>query len=608
MTLDVPYRSIPDMFLQRVAATPDKNAFGYPTPDDGIAWVTWSQVAERAKAIAAGLTTLGVGSQDRVAILANTRVDWIVADLGVMCAGAATTTVYPTTEPDEATFIVSDSGSKVLIAEDAVQASKVTGAELPDLTHIVLIDGDPAAVSAGVPVLSLADLQARGAEALAADQDLVERIVTGIAPDHLATLIYTSGTTGRPKGVELLHAGWCWEGVAQAELGLLRPDDLQYLWLPLSHSFGKTLICGLMHVGLPTYVDGRVDRLVANLGKVQPTLMCAAPRVFEKVYNAAVTNATAAGGAKAKIFAWAVKVGRQKVALDQAGKSVPGGLSLRYNLANKLVFSKLQARLGGRIRILVSGAAPLSREIGEFFAAAGLPIMEGYGLTETSAGNFVNKPEALKIGTVGQAMGDLQVKLDTDGEIMIKGVPVMRGYHNLPEQTAEVMTEDGWFRTGDIGELDDKGYLRITDRKKDLIKTSGGKYIAPSHIEGQFKALCPFTSQALIVGQARNFVTLLITLDPDAIAAWAKETPLAGKPYEEIVSSDAAREMVGGFVAQLNEKLNRWETVKKFTILPRDLAIEHGELTPSLKVKRKGVETNFKNEIEEMYAGSVAAI
>jgi long-chain acyl-CoA synthetase len=205
-------------------------------------------------------------------------------------------------------------------------------------------------------------------------------------------------------------------------------------------------------------------------------------------------------------------------------------------------------------------------------------------------------------------MGDLQVKLDTDGEIMIKGVPVMRGYHNLPEQTAEVMTEDGWFRTGDIGELDDKGFLRITDRKKDLIKTSGGKYIAPSHIEGLFKALCPFTSQALIVGQARNFVTLLITLDPDAIAAWAKETPLAGKPYEEIVSSDAAREMVGGFVAQLNEKLNRWETVKKFTILSRDLSIEHGELTPSLKVKRKGVEGNFKNEIEEMYAGSVAEI
>jgi long-chain acyl-CoA synthetase len=608
MTLDVPYRSIPDMFLQRVAATPDKNAFGYPKPDDEIAWLTWSQVAERAKAIAAGLTTLGVGSQDRVAILANTRVDWIIADFGVMCAGAATTTVYPTTEPDEATYIVGDSGSKVLIAENPAQAGKVTGADLPELTHIVLIDGDPAEVTASAPVMTLADLQARGAEALAADPDLVERTVTGIAPDHLATLIYTSGTTGRPKGVQLLHAGWCWEGVAQAELGLLRPDDLQYLWLPLSHSFGKTLICGLTHVGLPTYVDGRVDKLVANLGKVQPTLMCAAPRVFEKVYNAAVTNARAAGGAKAKIFAWAVKVGRQKVALEQAGKSVPAGLSFQYGLANKLVFSKLQARLGGRIRILVSGAAPLSHEIGEFFAAAGLPIMEGYGLTETSAGNFVNKPEALKIGTVGQAMGDLQVKLDTDGEILIKGVPVMRGYHNLPEQTAEVMTEDGWFRTGDIGELDAQGFLRITDRKKDLIKTSGGKYIAPSHIEGLFKAICPFTSQALIIGQARNFCTLIVTLDPDAIAGWAKGGPLEGKPYAEIVTSDAAREMVAGFVAQLNEKLNRWETVKKFTILPRDLSIEEGELTPSLKVKRKGVESNFKSEIENMYAGAVAEI
>jgi long-chain acyl-CoA synthetase len=433
-------------------------------------------------------------------------------------------------------------------------------------------------------------------------------IVAGITPEHLATHIYTSGTTGRPKGVELLHGGWCWEGVAQAELGLLKPEDLQYLWLPLSHSFGKTLLCGITHVGLPTYVDGRLDKLVDMLGVVKPTLMCGAPRIFEKVYNRAVTAAQSEGGAKAKIFAWAVRTGKQKVALEQAGKPAPAGLKIKYAVAEKLVFSKLQARLGGRIRVLVSGAAPLSKEIGAFFAAANLPISEGYGLTETSAGNFVNRPGALKIGTVGQRLGDLECKIDEDGEILLRGTPVMRGYHNLPEETAAAFTEDGFFRTGDIGELDSEGFLKITDRKKDLVKTSGGKYIAPSAIEGMFKALCPYTSQAVVVGQARNYCTMLVSLDPDAIVAWAAGGPLEGKTYVEIVASPETQAMVDGYVKQLNEKLNRWETIKKVTILPRDLTIEDGEMTPSMKIKRRGVEANFAAEIDKMYEGTLAEI
>ncbi|HEY3010110.1 MAG TPA: long-chain fatty acid--CoA ligase [Micromonosporaceae bacterium] len=608
MALDVPYRSIPDMFLKRIAATPDRHAFASPAPDDsGPVWRTWAQVAAQARALAAGLRGLGVGSEDRVAILANTRLEWVIADLAIMCAGGATTTVYPTTEPEDAAYIVGDSGSKVLIAENPAQAAKVTGAILPGLTHIVLIDG-PADPAATPPQLTLADLEGQGAAALDAEPDMIERIAETIRPDHLATLIYTSGTTGRPKGVELLHAGWCWEAVAQADMGLLKPEDLQYLWLPLSHSFGKTLLCGLMHVGLPTYVDGRVDKLVENLAVIRPTLMCAAPRVFEKVYNRAVTTAKDAGGVHAKIFAWAVRVGRRKVALEQAGRPVPAWLSIRYALANRLVFGKLQARLGGRIRVLVSGAAPLSEEIAAFFAAAGLPIMEGYGLTETSAGNFVNRPGLLKIGTVGQRLGDLECRVDSDGEILVRGVPVMRGYHNLPEETAAAFTEDGWFRTGDIGELDGDGYLRITDRKKDLVKTSGGKYIAPSHIEGMFKALCPYTSQAIVIGQARNYCTMLVTLDPDGIVGWAAGGPLEGRPYDEIVASPEAEAMVDGYVKELNAKLNRWETIKKFTILRRDLTIEDGEMTPSMKIKRRGVEANFAEEIDKMYAGTVAEL
>lgn len=608
MALDVPYRSVSDMFLKRVADSPDRHAFAHPAPDDsGPVWLTWEQVGQRAKAIAAGLHGLGVGLEDPVAILANTRLDWVLADFGIMCAGGATTTVYPTTEPEDATYIIADSGSKVLFAENPAQAAKLVGATLPALTHVVLFDGEPDPAAA-VEQLTLAQLEQRGAQALANEPDLVDTLVAGIGPEHLATLIYTSGTTGRPKGVELLHGGWCWEGVAQAELGLLRVDDLQYLWLPLSHSFGKTLLCGATHVGLPTYVDGRVDKLVELLGVIRPTLMCGAPRVFEKVYNKAVTTAQSAGGAKAKIFAWGVAVGKEKVALEQAGKPVPGGLKLKYAVAEKLVFSKLQARLGGRMRVLVSGAAPLSQEIATFFAAANLPISEGYGLTETSAGAFVNPPDGLKIGSVGRAMGDLECRIDTDGEILVRGKPVMRGYHNLPEETAAAFTEDGFFRTGDIGTLDGDGYLRITDRKKDLVKTSGGKYVAPSHIEGMFKAVCPYTSQAVVIGQARNFCTMLVTLDPDAIQAWAAGTPLEGRDYTDIVTSPEAQAMVEGYVAELNAKLNRWETIKKVTILPRDLTIEDGEVTPSLKIKRRSVETNFASEIDKMYAGSLAEL
>ena len=607
MALEVPYRSIPDMFLRRVAATPNGRAFAVPTADDSsMTWLTWAQVGERAKNIAAGLRSLGVGLEDRVSILANTRLEWVLVDLGINCAGAATTTVYPTTEPEDAAYIVADSGSKVLVAENPQQALKLSGADT-SVTHVVLLDG-LADAEAKPPQMTLAELEERGRSALVSEPDLIEKVVEGIGPDNIATLIYTSGTTGRPKGVQLLHGGWTWEGVAQQDLGLFESSDLQYLWLPLSHSFGKTLLCGIVHVGVPTYVDGRVDKLVDMLAVVQPTLMCAAPRIFEKVYNRTVTTAFGEGGVKAKIFGWAVATGKRKVALEQAGKPVGALLKARYAVAEKLVFSKLQARLGGRLRVLVSGSAPLSRDIAEFFAAANLPIMEGYGLTESSAGNFVNRMGKLKIGTVGQAMGDLECKIDADGEVLLRGKPVMRGYHNLPKETEEAFTADGFFRTGDIGELDADGYLKITDRKKDLVKTSGGKYIAPSHIEGIFKAVCPYTSQAVVVGQARNFVTMLISLDEDAIKAWAAGGPLDGKSYAEICAAPETEKLIAGYVEELNGKLNRWETIKKFAILPRDLSIEAGEVTPSMKIKRRNVETNFAKQIDKMYEGTLAQI
>jgi long-chain acyl-CoA synthetase len=485
MALQVPYRSIPDMLFQRVAKTPDANALAGPNADDsGPAWLTWRQVGERTRAIGAGLRELGIGLEDRVAILSNTRLEWILVDLGINVAGAAATTVYPTTEPEDTSFIVSDSGSKILIAENAKQALKIAGAETA-VTKVVLIDG-PADAGATPPQITLAELEQLGADALTRNPGLIDEVVAQLGPDNVATLIYTSGTTGRPKGVELLHKGWTWEGVAQQDLGLFSPTDLHYLWLPMSHAFGKTLLCGILHVGVPTYVDGRVDKLIDLLAVIKPSLMCAPPRIYEKVYNKTVTSGLSGTGLKPKIFSWAVATGKKRVALQQAGKPIPAGLAFQYSIAEKLVFSKLQAKLGGNIKVLVSGSAALSRDISEFFAAANLPILEGYGMTEACAANFVNRRGKLKIGSVGQPLGDLEVRIDADGEVLMRGAPIMRGYHNLPEATAEAFTEDGFLRTGDIGELDADGYLKITDRKKDLVKTSGGKFIAPSAIEGSF--------------------------------------------------------------------------------------------------------------------------
>lgn len=619
MAMTVPYRSIPDMFFQRAASTPDRRAFGHPGPDGEPEWLTWARVKQRATAIAAGLIGLGVAPEDRVAIMAGTRLDWVLADLGVMCAGAATTTVYPATEPEEAAYIVADSGARVLIAENAKHAAKVHGVPLD---AVVLMDGEAATAAAEsteraesspdnaaepVPTILLAELERRGAAALAADAGLIDRVIQRVRPDQLATLIYTSGTTGRPKGVELLHLGWCWEGVAQLMDDLMVPEDLHFLWLPLSHSFGKTLLCGVIHGGVVTYVDGRVDEIVPNLARIRPTLMCAAPRVFEKVYNGTVTTAHA-NPVTAKIFAWAVRVGLDVVRRQQAGRPVPVHLAVQRAISDRLVFAKLRAKLGGRMRAMVSGSAPLSREIAEFFAAARLTLLEGYGLTEASAGDFCNRPGRPRIGTVGTRLGDLECRINEDGEVLLRGAPVMRAYHNLPDETAAVFTPDGYFRTGDIGELDADGYLRITDRKKDLIKTSGGKYVAPTHVEGLFKAICPYVSQVVVVGQARNYCTMLLSMDPDAIVSWAANGPLAGRPYSEIVVSPQVHELVAACVKELNGKLNRWETIKKFTILPRDLSIEDGELTPSLKIKRRVVERSFAGQIEEMYAGTLAEL
>lgn len=589
------------LFESRIAETPDRIAFRYVDDDEHWHELTWAQTADHVHKLAAGLVALGIAAEDRVAIAAGTRYEWVLADLAINCAAAATTTVYPSTEARDVAYIVADSGSRIVFAEDDSQIAKLNERrdEIPKVERIVTFDGTPD----GEDVISWTDLEDLGAQYLAEHPTAIDDRIASIKPDDLAMLIYTSGTTGRPKGVRLSHTGWTFEGASIEAIRFLSRDDVEFRWLPLAHSFGKVLSVLHVTIGYTTAIDGRVPKIVDNLAVVRPTFMGAAPRIFEKAYGRIVSMAEQEGGVKLRIFRWAEKVGRERVRLIQAGKPVPGPLKIQFAVADKLVFAKVRERFGGRIRFFVSGAAALSKDLGEWFAAAGLPILEGYGMTETSAGAFIAHPDHLKVGTVGFAFPGTEAKIADDGEVLLKGPNVMQGYHHLEAETAQTLIGGGWIATGDIGEIDADGFLRITDRKKDLFKTSGGKYVAPSHIEGLFKAVCPLASQLLVHGNDRNFCSALVTLDPDAVASWAAANDMAGQSYEQIVGSPEMEQVISGYIDDLNARLNRWETIKKFTIMPRDFSIEAGEITPSLKLKRKFVEEKYRDLLDSFYAG-----
>jgi long-chain acyl-CoA synthetase len=587
--------SVGAMLVNQAKASSTKEAFRYL---EGDRWVSlsWSETKDKVFQFAAGLLALGIESEDRVAIASNTRMEWILADLAIMCASGATTTVYPSTQHEDVGYILADSQSKVIFAEDDLQVSKVLDHldELPELITIVQLDGKVDHPK----VIGWSDLEEQGRAHLDANPRAIDDVIASIRPEDLATLIYTSGTTGRPKGVRLVQDNWTYEGAAIEAYDIIYPDDLQYLWLPLSHVFGKALIAIQLYIGFTTAVDGRIDKIVENLAVVQPTFMCGAPRIFEKVRARVMT--TASHGVKAKIFNWAFGVGHKVSPMRLAGEQPSGLLALQSALADRLVFSKIKARMGGKIRFFVSGSAALNREVQEWFHAAGLLILEGYGLTETSAATCVNNPRTTRFGTVGPPVPGSQVKIADDGEILIKGPGVMPGYHNLPKATAEAIT-DGWFATGDIGELDVQGYLRITDRKKDLIKTSGGKYVAPQKVEGVLKVASPYISQVLVHGDGRKYAAALITLDPEAIEGWAKDQGLSYSSFEELSGSREVHDLIESQVTEANQSLERWETIKKFEILPSELSVEEGEVTPSLKIRRRAVEEKYADVLNSMY-------
>ena len=593
--------SVAVQFRERVQKSPEREAYRYPAAD-GEPWtsVTWKETGERVEKLAAGLLALGLQPEQRVGIAAGTRVEWIFADLAIMCAGGATTTVYPSTMAEDVAYIVADSECRIVFAEDASQLDKLKQhrSELPHLDRVVLFEG----AGDGDWVLSLADLSSLGEKHLAETADAVERAVDAIAPEHLATLIYTSGTTGKPKGVRLTHASWTYEGAAMEAQGILSEEDLQFLWLPMAHSFGKVLLSTQLACGFATAVDGRVEKIIENLAIVKPTFMGAAPRIFEKAHGRILTMQAAEGGAKEKMFNQAFAVGRKVDALKREGKSVPLPLKLQHAVFDRLVFSKIRDRFGGRVRFFISGAAALNRDIAEWFHAAGILILEGYGLTETSAGSFVNHPDNYKFGTVGPVVPGSQVRLGEGDEIQIKGPGIMDGYHNLPDQTAETLTEDGWLRTGDKGSSrlrglpdhhrPDQGALQ--DLRRQVHRSAGHR--------GQVQGRVPLRQPVHGVRRRAQLLRRSRHPRPRRDRRLGRENGLGGKAYAEIVAAPQTREMVDGYVAELNDQLNRWETIKKFELLDHDLSVESGELTPSMKVKRNVVENNHGDLIEGMYA------
>jgi long-chain acyl-CoA synthetase len=590
--------SVAHMFLNRVAATPHAEAFRYPQ-DHSWESVTWQQVGERVCNIAGGLISLGIAPEDRVALASSTRYEWVLVDFAVMCAGAATTTVYPTTNASDVAYIIANSGSRVVVAESQTQLDKLLEhrAELPDVSKVVVIDGN----GDGDWVITLAELEQLGKQLLADSPNAINERVGAVAPDQLASLIYTSGTTGRPKGVRLTHGAWTYTAAAIDSLNILGPDDLNFLWLPLAHAFGKVMLALPLQIGFPTAIDGRVERIVDNLATLRPTIMGAAPRIFEKAHARIEGMVAERGRLTKKMFDWAIGLGVKVSQTRQAGKKPSFASSLAYKVADRMVFSTIRERFGGRLRFFVSAAAALDRDVAQWFDAVGIIVLEGYGLTETAAASFINRPNAYRLGTVGWPFPATNVKIADDGEILLRGPGLMTSYHDLPDATAEALDADGWFHTGDIGEIDADGFLRITDRKKDMFKTSQGKYVAPSAIDVRFKGLCPYVSELLVYGEAKPYCVALVSLDNEAITDWAGKNGLAGKSFAEIARDEKTQELIAEYIDALNLELNRWEQIKRFTILDRELSVEAGDLTPSMKLRRKVVIDKFADRLSALY-------
>jgi long-chain acyl-CoA synthetase len=546
---------------------------------EGGTWSTasYADVGIAVAQISKGLMALGVEKGEKVAILSNTRPEWSYFDFGALAAGATVVPIYQTNSPEECQYVLGDSEAKVLVVEDESQLAKVRRVRdsLPALEHVVLMVGEADDATATRQLIDRGEV---------VDDDAWTARYESVTGDDVCTIIYTSGTTGPPKGCVISHSNYraMVDMVTDAEI--IGGDDLIYLFLPLAHSFAKLIELGSFEMGSTmAYWSLDPKKIIDDVAEVQPTYLPSVPRIFEKIY----TKATAAEGVKKQLLDRAVATGRRVRELEKEGEQPGFQLSVQHKLGDRLVLSKIRDLFGGRVRLCVTGAAPISPEILEFFWAAGVLILEGYGMTETSTAATINRPDAFKFGTIGKPFEGVEVKCGEDGEILVKGPNVFQGYFGKPEATAETLV-DGWLHTGDLGEIDPEGFVKITGRKKDIIITAGGKNITPANFEGDMKQH-PLVSQCVMVGDRKPFLTALVTLDPE-------EAP-EGAATDPAVRAELERHM-----EEINQRYARVEQVKKLTILPHDLSQETGELTPTMKVKRNVVVEKYADEIEAMYA------
>ncbi len=558
-------RTAPELWRDAVRDAPPAPAYLEEGPE-GWSPVPWDEASERIDALARGLLVHGVRHGDCVAVLSRTSIDWILLDWAIMSIGAVVVGLYPTSSAKECAYVLEHSEAVLAFAEDDEQARKlisVRGA-LPALREIVPFD-------------RLGDIEAEGRAAKHLQPEPVKE-------NDLATLIYTSGTTGPPKGCMLTHRNLVTAATKVRET-LERPGDVVLLFLPMAHSYARLAHQAASHHGATIAAVADVARVQEALATVKPAILPAVPRVYEKIHANALGEIERAGGLKRRIGLWAIAVGVKASRARRAGRKRWPWLALQHRIAGKLVFAKVRERLGGKLRLGISGAAPLSVDVMEFFHALGVPVIEGYGLTETASSATANDPGDFRIGTVGRPVDGCEIRLDEDGEILIRSDAIFAGYYKEPEATAAVLSDDGWFRSGDVGEIDEDGFLKITDRKKDLIITAGGKNIAPQNIENALKS-SRFVSQAIVVGDRRPYVTALVTLD---------DAEVVGSGREET-------ELVQEVVDEVNRDRVRVEQIKKFTIVPREFSQEEGEVTPTLKLRRRVIHEHFAAEIERLYA------
>ncbi len=562
----------------------------------GGEWVdrSYEEVGEIVRPLALGLIDLGVAAGDKVSILGNTRPEWTYADFAALSVGAIVVPIYQTNSPEECQYVLENSDAKVVVVEDEEQLAKIRAIRerLPLLEHVVLMSGSDE------EAISFAQLSARGTTREASEWEARWAAVTR---EDICTFIYTSGTTGPPKGCVISHGNYRSMLDMVNDAAVVDDDDLAYLYLPLAHSFALLVQLGSFDLGSTlAYWERDPLKILPNLAELQPTYFPSVPRIFEKIYTAATSGMEKEGSLKKAIFNWSIKVGRRMRETERAGRQPGFFLGRQYRFADEKVLSKIRALFGGKIRLAVSGAAPINPEILSFFDAAGVLVLEGWGMTETSTAATISSAEDFKLGTIGRPFPGCEVKIAEDGEILVKGPNVFQGYYKNEQATRETIV-DGWLHTGDIGEIDAEGFIKITGRKKDIIITAGGKNITPANLENEIKQH-PLVSQCVVVGDRRPYLVALVTLDPEDAVAYAKEHGLPEDP-EQLASEREIRAAIEAHVESINEKFARVEQVKKIAILPRDLSQESGELTPTLKVKRAVVTSRHEPEIEKLYAG-----